>query len=332
MCTNKWMIAQPMDEASSIFGTSENMAFQNATHRTERVTANQIVGNTLMSRAALPVGFANSDDFIHRQLSILEAEDKQSHPLLSHLLRNSLLALNQVNPQPCGQYIGLPHFDSHSPGFQEHCGFQNYLPRGTYLDFLRKGFVYEESGVPICEYRKFMSFQCEQQFLRSTSAVAWCQSMQRKLSSVGSNGGTASSDSIIKSSVSYSQSKCDKMPTATASFGTHCKADRPPPLTGANNNRFAPEASTLYEENYPIGGTREPKATLKNLETPTSPKTFKKPKFDSRWLTSLCELKQFSQENGHTVVPRGYSENPKLASWVRTWINKCCLLADCQFN
>jgi Helicase associated domain len=42
-----------------------------------------------------------------------------------------------------------------------------------------------------------------------------------------------------------------------------------------------------------------------------------KAKLDSRWLSSLEELKQFKQENGHTIVPRGYVENPKLASWVR---------------
>ena len=41
---------------------------------------------------------------------------------------------------------------------------------------------------------------------------------------------------------------------------------------------------------------------------------------DSKWLASLQELKKFKEEHGHTIVPRGYSSNPKLASWVRNEI------------
>jgi hypothetical protein len=40
-------------------------------------------------------------------------------------------------------------------------------------------------------------------------------------------------------------------------------------------------------------------------------------KFDSKWYASYGRLKCFKQLTGHTIVPRGYSHDPKLASWVR---------------
>jgi Helicase associated domain len=42
----------------------------------------------------------------------------------------------------------------------------------------------------------------------------------------------------------------------------------------------------------------------------------KSKKKDTKWLTTLEELKRYKQENGNTIVPRGYSQNPRLASWV----------------
>jgi Helicase associated domain len=42
----------------------------------------------------------------------------------------------------------------------------------------------------------------------------------------------------------------------------------------------------------------------------------KSKKKDTKWLTTLEELKIYKQENGNTIVPRGYSQNPRLASWV----------------
>jgi Helicase associated domain len=65
-----------------------------------------------------------------------------------------------------------------------------------------------------------------------------------------------------------------------------------------------------------INDSQKQEAALKQVEMTLSAKTSEGPKLDSRWLSSLDELKQFKQANGHTIVPRGYSENPKLASWV----------------
>jgi hypothetical protein len=42
----------------------------------------------------------------------------------------------------------------------------------------------------------------------------------------------------------------------------------------------------------------------------------KSSKKDSKWLTTLEELKEYKKENGDCVVPRGYALSPRLASWV----------------
>jgi hypothetical protein len=42
----------------------------------------------------------------------------------------------------------------------------------------------------------------------------------------------------------------------------------------------------------------------------------KSSKKDSRWLTTLEELKEYKKKNGDCVVPRGYASSPRLASWV----------------
>lgn len=39
-------------------------------------------------------------------------------------------------------------------------------------------------------------------------------------------------------------------------------------------------------------------------------------KKDAKWLATLEELKEYKKEYGNCVVPRGYVENPRLASWV----------------
>ena len=40
-------------------------------------------------------------------------------------------------------------------------------------------------------------------------------------------------------------------------------------------------------------------------------------KLDSRWHLSYTQLKEYNELHGNTVVPRGFTPNTKLASWVR---------------
>ena len=40
------------------------------------------------------------------------------------------------------------------------------------------------------------------------------------------------------------------------------------------------------------------------------------PKKDTKWLNMLEELKAYKTKHGNCIVPRGYSPNPRLASWV----------------
>lgn len=40
------------------------------------------------------------------------------------------------------------------------------------------------------------------------------------------------------------------------------------------------------------------------------------PKKDTKWLLMLEELKEYKAANGNCIVPRGFSPNPRLASWV----------------
>jgi hypothetical protein len=49
---------------------------------------------------------------------------------------------------------------------------------------------------------------------------------------------------------------------------------------------------------------------------------------DVRWLSNLEQLKQYKEKHGDCVVPRGFSGNPKLASWVAEQRKQRKLLID----
>jgi hypothetical protein len=61
-------------------------------------------------------------------------------------------------------------------------------------------------------------------------------------------------------------------------------------------------------------GNRNRKPTKKRSSSNTRGEQINK--FDSKWLSSYNRLQHFKQLTGHTIVPRGYSLDPKLASWV----------------
>jgi Helicase associated domain len=66
------------------------------------------------------------------------------------------------------------------------------------------------------------------------------------------------------------------------------------------------------------GGTKK-QSTKAVAKDPTVAGTRAKPKSkkkDEKWLATLDELKAYKTEHGDCIVPRGYAENPRLASWV----------------
>ena len=76
-------------------------------------------------------------------------------------------------------------------------------------------------------------------------------------------------------------------------------------------------------------------AKLSPLPVATDPATVleqekQKPKRkDTKWLTSLQELEKYKQEHGDCIVPRGYTLNPRLASWVAEQRYVCCSALLC---
>jgi hypothetical protein len=51
-------------------------------------------------------------------------------------------------------------------------------------------------------------------------------------------------------------------------------------------------------------------------------------KKDSKWLSTLEELKEYKNIHGDCIVPRGYAENPRLASWVAEQRKQYKLMKD----
>lgn len=58
------------------------------------------------------------------------------------------------------------------------------------------------------------------------------------------------------------------------------------------------------------------KLKISKKQRNSKPQVNKHKKTDSKWHASYEQLKQYKQQHGHTIVPRGYSLNTKLASWV----------------
>jgi hypothetical protein len=83
------------------------------------------------------------------------------------------------------------------------------------------------------------------------------------------------------------------------------------------------------EEDYTVEAAEEAPATpvappKKRVKKPRQPKK----KQDTRWLTSYQELKEYKDEYGDCIVPRGFPLNPRLASWVAEQRKQYKLLKD----
>jgi hypothetical protein len=54
----------------------------------------------------------------------------------------------------------------------------------------------------------------------------------------------------------------------------------------------------------------------------------KKTKQDERWLAAYQEIRQYKEEHGDCIVPRGFTRNPRLAAWVVEQRKQYKLLQD----
>ena len=61
---------------------------------------------------------------------------------------------------------------------------------------------------------------------------------------------------------------------------------------------------------------KKPKASTKPRKNKKPKESTKPRKMDIKWLETLEQLKEYRTMHGNCIVPRGYSENPRLASWV----------------
>lgn len=95
----------------------------------------------------------------------------------------------------------------------------------------------------------------------------------------------------------------------------------PPPMTDAVENETvnAPPQPADGTEGEPEVKTVAEPAPKRKHQAPSDNSSSSKPKGkkDTKWLATLEELKQYKEANGTCIVPRGYTENPRLASWVR---------------
>lgn len=95
-------------------------------------------------------------------------------------------------------------------------------------------------------------------------------------------------------------------------------------------NHYVEEEGEFYhdeqvEESKPPAEELPP--PLPKKRAPKKPRQPKK-KQDTKWLASYEELKQYKDEYGDCIVPRGYPLNPRLASWVAEQRKQYKLLQD----
>ena len=71
-----------------------------------------------------------------------------------------------------------------------------------------------------------------------------------------------------------------------------------------------------------------PKKRLSKVVVPKKPPAAAERKKDTKWLLMLAELKNYKDEYGNCIVPRGYAPNPRLASWVAEQRKQYKLMTD----
>lgn len=246
------------------------------------------------------------------QLSMLEALRQQTKTTSSQVLINSLPTLHQMSPRH--QHTSFPPLESLAPSLHGFYGAPRFLPLHADDNFKYRNRGKEEDKAT--EYSEFMSHVAERQLLQNASTRIWSQSVQRHIVSEGTYDVQATAYRSVVPSTWDSKPKAS---TGSCRNPTEAMGQDDQPLSprASKKSKLESERFSSSGEHDHIDNSKKPAAAMKQDEKPPSTKAAKDPKVDSRWLISLNELRQYKRANGHTIVPRGYCENPKLASWVR---------------
>ena len=103
---------------------------------------------------------------------------------------------------------------------------------------------------------------------------------------------------------------------ASAFSGLSAHTGRPPQVVREETVSFGARASPapiVSTQASPFEQQDQAEDKKKNKQTSTKKPLRKK---DTKWLATLEQLKEYKREHGDCIVPRGYTLNPRLASWV----------------
>ena len=121
-----------------------------------------------------------------------------------------------------------------------------------------------------------------------------------------------------------SQQQLDAKNNAEQFFLKHSHTDILPVSTTPRPSLKRPFPATVSRSSSP--SPHDSSSSLRSEASEGSKKTLRKK--DGKWLSSLEQLKEYQKKHGDCIVPRGYAENPRLASWVAEQRKQYKLMKD----
>jgi hypothetical protein len=298
---NGWMGKQSINETKRVL--LESGTARSATLRTESASAGQIGSDVFLEEVTLCYPKRNGVTLPQFQNG---SDALMDYATLCYAKRNELMN-SQLS-------LLTPHvnrlLDTYSSSFHDNNEAESFVQIRSDNDSFSRIQIEKEAGEG--EYGPMLS-HAQRHSLLNASTQVWSKSVQRRF---------VPDDSGRLKTIPASPMALNKKPRT--STGRHRKPSEPmkrdnlpPSLQVSKKPKFNLKMFSSSGEHTYSEDSQKPAAALKQVGKPASAKALKESKFDARWYTSLGELKHFKQIHGHTIVPRGYCENPKLASWVR---------------
>ena len=295
---NGWMGMQPMCGRETA---------HNEIGRTENAAAVQMGPVSVVNRGQLCYDFKNG--FISPPVILPEALQYRS---------------NEFSSQAQLKGFPIPRANHALPDIFSDNSHNDICNRSMLIQpddhFLRMCHLKAEAA----EHLRLFLSSSEQHFQQHAKQTCWAQYFQRIIVSDSVDRSESASESIMNSSSRLNSTRdWDKKPASSINTCRNPEeamkqcALPSMPIASLKPNVISCVPS-LPAQHIHNDDSQTPAEALKQKETPPPPpEGLKVSKGDSKWLKSLGELKEFKQSHGHTIVPRGYLENPKLASWVR---------------